>query len=65
MPQTPKLWVMTAEIVVKPDELPSGNTNAFVNIVTWADSADHAEQNLSQCLESYGCIGTAFTYKPE
>jgi hypothetical protein len=48
-----KLWVVTAEIVVERGDLLSGNTNAFVNAVTWADSSGQAEQKLRECLESY------------
>jgi hypothetical protein len=48
-----ELWVVTAEIVVERGDLPSGNTNAFVNVVTWADSSSHVEQKVRQYLESY------------
>jgi len=48
-----KLWVVTAEIVVERGDLPSGNTNAFVNVVTWADSSNQVEQKVRECLESY------------
>ena len=48
-----ELWVITAEIVVECGDLASGDTNAFVNVVTWADCASQAEQKLSECLESY------------
>jgi hypothetical protein len=48
-----KLWVITAEILVEPGDLPSGNTKAFVNVVTWADSPSNAEEKLAQCLKSY------------
>ncbi len=49
-----ELWVVTAEIVVERGDLPSGNTNAFVNVVTWADSPSRVTQKVRQCLESYG-----------
>lgn len=49
-----ELWIVTSEIVLKPDDLPSGNTKAFVNVVTWADSSKMAEDKVSRCLESYG-----------
>jgi hypothetical protein len=51
--QMEELWVITAEILVKPGDLASGDTKAFVNIVTWADSPSTAEEKLSRCLESY------------
>jgi hypothetical protein len=49
-----ELLVITAEILVKPGDLLSGNTKAFVNVVTWADSSNNAEKKVSQCLKSYG-----------
>lgn len=49
-----ELWVVTAEIVVGRGDFSSGNTNAFVNVVTWANSSSQVEQKLRQCLESYG-----------
>jgi hypothetical protein len=48
-----KLWVVTGEIAVERGDLPWGNTNAFVNVVTWADSSSLVEQKVRQCLESY------------
>jgi hypothetical protein len=47
-----ELLVAGAEILVKPGDLPSGNTKAFVNAVTWADSSNNAEKKVSQCLKS-------------
>jgi hypothetical protein len=48
-----KVWVITAEVLVKPGDLPSGNTHAFVNAATWADSSSMVEEKLAQCLKSY------------
>jgi hypothetical protein len=48
------LWIVTTEIVLRPGDLPSGETKAFVNVVTWADSSKMAEVKVSRCLESYG-----------
>jgi hypothetical protein len=49
-----ELWIVTTEIVLRPGDLPSGETKAFVNVVTWADSSKMAEVKVSRCLESYG-----------
>lgn len=51
---TTRLWIITAEILVKPGELASGDTKGFTNVVTWADSANAAEQKISDVLKSYG-----------
>ena len=51
---TQQLWVITAEILVKPGDLTSGDTKGFTNIVTWADSPRKAEQKVSEVLKSYG-----------
>ena len=49
-----ELWIVTIEIVLRPGDLASGDTKAFVNVVTWADSSKMAEEKVSGCLESYG-----------
>jgi hypothetical protein len=51
---TQQLWVITAEILIKPGDLTSGDTKGFTNIVTWADSPRKAEQKVSEVLKSYG-----------
>src|SRR4030095_2064966 len=48
-----RLWVITAEILVEPGDLPSGETKGFANIVTWADSPRTARQKVSEVLKSY------------
>ena len=50
---TQQLWVITAEILVEPGDLPSGDTKGFANIVTWADSPKTAQQKVSEVLKSY------------
>jgi hypothetical protein len=50
---TQRLWVITAEILVEPGDLPSGETKGFANIVTWADSPKTAQQKVSEVLKSY------------
>ena len=51
---TQQLWVITAEILVKPGDLASGDTKGFTNIVTWADSPKTAQQKVWEVLKSYG-----------
>ena len=51
---TKQLWIITAEILVKASDLPSGDTKGFTNVVTWADSPKTAEQKVSEVLKSYG-----------
>jgi hypothetical protein len=50
---TQRLWVITAEILVEPGDLPSGETKGFANIVTWADSPKTAQQKVSEVLKAY------------
>ena len=50
---TQRLWVITAEILVEPGDLSSGETKGFTNIVTWADSSKAAQQKVSKVLKSY------------
>jgi len=49
-----ELWIVTTEIALRPGDLVSGDTKAFTNVVTWADSSTIAEEKVSCCLESYG-----------
>ena len=49
-----QLWVVTAEILVKPDDLASGDTKGFTNVVTWANSPETAQQRVSEVLKGYG-----------
>ena len=48
-----QLWVITAEILVEPGDLASGDTKGFTNIVTWSDSPTAAQQKVSEVLKSY------------
>ena len=51
---TKRLWVVTAEILVRTGDLTSGNTKGFTNVVTWAESPGTAQQKVSEVLESCG-----------
>ena len=49
-----QLWVVSAEILMKPGDLASGDTKGFTNVVTWAYSSQAAQQKVSEVLKSYG-----------
>jgi len=48
-----EIWKVLAEILVEPGDMPSGSTKGFMNVITWADSADQAKQKLARYLESF------------
>ena len=48
-----RLWIITAEILLQPGDLPSGQTKGFTNVVTWADSSTAAQQKVSEVLKTY------------
>lgn len=41
-----ELWKIYAEITVEPQEFPNGDTVGFMNIITWADSANEARTKI-------------------
>jgi len=47
------IWLITCEILVEPDDLASGQTKAFANVITWADSPDSATSKAKQYLERF------------
>ena len=50
---TRRLFIITAEILLKSGDHSSGHTKGFVNVVTWADSSKAAQQKVSEVLKSY------------
>jgi hypothetical protein len=42
----PELWNVRAEIMVHPEDFASGDTLGFMNIITWADSAETAREKI-------------------
>jgi len=46
-----ELWNIRAEITVQPEDF-SGDTNGFMNIVTWGDSAEAAREKIAPYFES-------------
>ena len=41
-----ELWNVRAEITVEPQDFPSGDAVGFMNIVTWASSAETARRKI-------------------
>jgi hypothetical protein len=48
-----ELWNIRAEILVQPEDFPSGDTNGFMNIVTWADSAEAAREKIASYFQRF------------
>lgn len=48
-----QLWNVRAEILVEPQDFPSGDTVGFMNIVTWAESADTAQHEIEAYLSTF------------
>lgn len=48
-----ELWNIRAEIIVQPEDFPSGETNGFMNIVTWADSAEAAQEKIASYFHGF------------
>ncbi len=49
----PVLWRVMTEIRVQPDDFPTGETNGFINVITWAESAEHACERLANYIDSF------------
>lgn len=47
------IWLVTSEILMQPGDMPSGSTKGFMNITTWADSAENAKEKISRYLETF------------
>jgi hypothetical protein len=48
-----ELWNLFAEITVQPEDFPSGDTVGFMNIITWADSAEAAQAKIAHYFQSF------------
>jgi hypothetical protein len=48
-----ELWNIFAEITVQPEDFPSGDTVGFMNIITWADSAEAAHAKIAHYFQSF------------
>jgi hypothetical protein len=47
------IWKLVAEILVQPGDMPTGLTKGFMNVTTWADSAESAAQKLSGYIKRF------------
>jgi hypothetical protein len=48
-----ELWNVRAEIMVQPEDFASGDTLGFMNIVTWANSAETAQEKIEHYFKSF------------
>jgi hypothetical protein len=47
------IWMTTAEILVEPGDMPSGDTKGFMRITVWADSVTDVRDKLERYLSKY------------
>jgi hypothetical protein len=48
-----RIWKLRVEILVEPEDMPSGLTKGFMNVTTWADSAETAKEKLTRYIERF------------
>ena len=48
-----RVWITTAEIEVKPGDMPSGDTLGFMRVTMWASCHDDFAQKLEAYLAKY------------
>jgi hypothetical protein len=48
-----RIWKLVAEILMEPGDIPSGLTKGFMNVTTWADSAELATEKLTRYIEGF------------
>ena len=48
-----QIWKLVVEVLVEPGDIPSGLTKGFMNVTTWADSADSATHKLAKYIERF------------
>lgn len=48
-----RIWKLVAEVLVEPGDMPSGLTKGFMNVTTWADSAELARDKLARYIERF------------
>ena len=48
-----RIWKLVAEVLVEPGDMPSGLTKGFMNVTTWADSAESAREKLARYIERF------------
>src|SRR4051812_2072570 len=48
-----RIWKLVVEVLVEPGDMPSGLTKGFMNVMTWANSADLAANKLAKYIEGF------------
>lgn len=48
-----RIWKLVAEVLVEHGDVPSGLTKGFMNVTTWADSAESAQGKLARYIERF------------
>lgn len=48
-----QIWKIVAEILVEPGDMESGLTKGFMNVITWADSAEGAAEKLAKYIQRF------------
>jgi len=48
-----QIWKLVVELLVPPGDMPSGMTKGFMNVTTWADSAETARNKLGNYIERF------------
>jgi len=48
-----RIWKLVAEVLVKPGDMPSGLTKGFMNVTTWAHSAQSASDKLAKYIDRF------------
>ena len=49
----PVLWKVMTEIRVQSHDFPGGETNGFINVITWAESVEHACERLASYISTF------------
>jgi hypothetical protein len=48
-----QIWKLVAEVLVERGDMPSGLTKGFMNVTTWAESAESAKEKLANYIARF------------
>ena len=48
-----RIWRLVVEVLVEAGDMPSGLTKGFMNVTTWADSAESAQEKLAEYIKRF------------
>ena len=48
-----QIWKLVVEILVQPGDMRSGLTKGFMNVTTWADSAESASERVANYIRRF------------